>query len=334
MTNKPSFETFAEIKAYLLSNNIEYLKIGLFDLNGILRGKTVSQTKFISMLEKGGSFYDGILGGDINDDLIDNMQFTGAHTGYPDAKIEVIPQSVRQIPWENDSLFFLCQYAKEANTLCARSLLNKMIEKARDMGFYLFSGMEYEFTVLAESSQSIRQKNYHNLEPFTLGNFGYSIQRSTLHHDLYQDILHTCGQMNMPLESLHTEIGPGMLEAALMANSGITSADNAALFKAFSKSIVERHGLLATFMAKWREDVQGHGAHIHICLLDQHKRNIFYDAKAPYGMSKTMQHFVAGQQKLMSEFLVLCAPTINSYTRYVPALCSGLLGTNGSNLGG
>jgi len=35
-------------------------------------------------------------------------------------------------------------------------------------------------------------------------------------------------------------------------------------------------------------------------------------------MSDTMRHFLAGQQKLMPEFLAMVAPTINSYSRMVP----------------
>jgi len=35
-------------------------------------------------------------------------------------------------------------------------------------------------------------------------------------------------------------------------------------------------------------------------------------------MSKTMRHFVAGQQKLMPELLAMVAPTVNSYTRLIP----------------
>ena len=35
-------------------------------------------------------------------------------------------------------------------------------------------------------------------------------------------------------------------------------------------------------------------------------------------MSKTQRHFLAGQQRLMPEFLCLISPTINSYTRLVP----------------
>jgi len=37
-------------------------------------------------------------------------------------------------------------------------------------------------------------------------------------------------------------------------------------------------------------------------------------------MSDTMRHFVAGQQKLMPEFLAMIAPTINSYRRLIPGL--------------
>jgi glutamine synthetase len=35
-------------------------------------------------------------------------------------------------------------------------------------------------------------------------------------------------------------------------------------------------------------------------------------------MSKTMRHFIGGQQKLMPELAAMIAPTINSYTRLIP----------------
>ncbi len=331
MSQTPLFSSADEAIHYIKQHKIKYLKIGLFDLNGVLRGKTISQQKFLSLLNKGGCFYDGILGGDLNDELTDNSIFTGAHTGYPDAKIEVIAQSGRKIPWEEKSLFFLCQYQAEHNTLCGRSLYQAAINKAAEMGFTVYSGTEYEFTVLAETDASVRESHYHNLQPFTLGNFGYSIQRSTVQNDLYQELLYMCEAMHMPLECLHTEIGPGMLEAALKMSHGVESSDQASLFKAFCKSLMERHGLLATFMAKWREDVQGHGMHVHLSILDSAGKNIFYDAKNSHHMSQTMQHFVAGQQLLMPELLVLCAPTINSYARYVPGCWAPTEATWGVN---
>lgn len=35
-------------------------------------------------------------------------------------------------------------------------------------------------------------------------------------------------------------------------------------------------------------------------------------------MSKAQRHFLAGQQKLMPEFLAMLSPTVNSYSRLIP----------------
>lgn len=318
MPNIPKFSDADQVKNYLLQQDIAYVKMALVDLNGTLRGKTVSQQKFLSLLENGGSFYDGILAGDLQDALHDNSQFTGTHTGYPDAEFEVVTASGRQIPWELDSLFFLCDFKNAAASIAPRNILQKVLAKAEGMGLQMMAGTEYEFTVFTETDETVREKNYRELMPLTLGNTGYSIQYSSSHTELYHDILDMCSTMNMPLESIHTEIGPGMLEAALMAQTGITAADNALLFKSFSKTFFERQGLLASFMAKWNEQVQGHGMHIHISLLDPQGNTIFYDENDDNGMSDLMKQFVAGQQKYMAELLAMCAPTINSYARYVP----------------
>jgi glutamine synthetase len=309
----------AQAKKYILDNNISYIKIGLFDLHGILRGKIISKDKFFSILDNNGGFYDGILGSDIDDALIPNMDFTGEHTGYPDAKIKIIPESAKVIPWEPNSIFFLCQFEDDAKKLCPRSLFQKILDKADNMGFAIKSGMEFEFSVFKETSEQLRAKNFKNLTPLSEGNFGYSIRKNSANDQLCCDILESFKSMNIPLECLHTEIGQGMLEAALKVDSNINCADNAALFKAFIKILLDRRALSSNFMAKYNADVQGHGAHIHLSLLDKiSNKNTFFDASCSNNMSKTMQHFIAGQQALMGEFLVLCAPNVNSYARYIP----------------
>jgi glutamine synthetase len=45
---------------------------------------------------------------------------------------------------------------------------------------------------------------------------------------------------------------------------------------------------------------------------------VFHDPKKPHAMSDTMRHFIAGQQRLMPEFLAMIAPTVNSFTRLIP----------------
>jgi glutamine synthetase len=154
--------------------------------------------------------------------------------------------------------------------------------------------------------------------PLTPGSFGYSVLRNTAGFEFYHDLLSTCEKMNMALEGLHTETGPGVLEAAIAVDGGLAAADKAALFKTFTKVVAQRRGLMATFMAKWSGECAGQSGHIHLSLRDRDGRPAFHDADQPRSISKTMRHFLAGQQALMPEMMALVAPTINSYTRLIP----------------
>jgi glutamine synthetase len=125
--------------------------------------------------------------------------------------------------------------------------------------------------------------------------------------------------MDFPIEGLHTETGPGVIEAAIGHDVALRAADKAALFKTFTKVLAQRRNLIATFMAKWSTDYPGQSGHIHLSLKSARSgRGAFFDAKAPHRMSRTMRHFVAGQQALMPQLLAMVSPTVNSYTRLVP----------------
>ena len=74
---------------------LSHVKIGVFDLDGVLRGKYISRAKFLSALAGGMGFCDVVLGWDTRDQLYDNVSFTGWHSGYPDAEVRLLPGSVR-----------------------------------------------------------------------------------------------------------------------------------------------------------------------------------------------------------------------------------------------
>src|SRR5690606_20317469 len=97
--------------------------------------------------------------------------------------------------------------------------------------FSVYSAFEYEFFVFDETPHSVREKNYQNLKPITPGFFGYSALRSSVHADFYHELLKLCEDMDMRLEGLHTETGPGVLEAAIMVDGALNAADKAVLFK-------------------------------------------------------------------------------------------------------
>jgi glutamine synthetase len=142
--------------------------------------------------------------------------------------------------------------------------------------------------------------------------------RSAVLADFHREILDCCERMDMSLEGLHTETGPGVLEAAIAVDGALAAADKAALFKTWTKVLAQRRGWMATFMAKWSRDWPGQSGHVHVSLTDRDGTPVFHDSAAPHGMSPTLRSFVAGQQALLPELLAMVAPTVNSYRRLIP----------------
>lgn len=320
MINPRTVRSVADAKAIVEERNLDYIKIGLHDIDGIMRGKYINRAKFFSALDSGLSFCDVVLGWDSNDQLYDKagVTYTGWHTGYPDAPVRVVPQSCRDIPFEPGMLLFLCEFDDRAAALCPRNLLQRILERAQRMGLEAYAAFEYEFFLFNETPDSIREKGYRNLKPITPGFFGYSMLRSSVHADLHRSLLELGQQMDFPIEGLHTETGPGVLEAAIAVDSAANAADKAALFKTFTKVWAQRQNLMATFMAKWSNDYPGQSGHIHISLRHADGQSAFHDPSQPYAMSELQRHFVAGQQHLMPQWTAMIAQTVNAYSRLIP----------------
>ncbi|MFB9887855.1 glutamine synthetase family protein [Balneatrix alpica] len=319
MMNAREVQSIADAKRIVEERGLTHVKVGLFDNDGVMLGKYMSKTKFFSALESGFAFCDVVLGWDVKDQLYDNGKYTGWHTGYPDAPVRIIPHSCREIPFEDGMLLFMAEFDQAAEEVCPRGTLRRVINKAAEMGFDVYAAAEYEFFMFDETPDSIREKGFRNLKPFTPDWFGYSMIRNSVHSDLYHQILQMGEQMDFPIEGLHTETGPGVLEAAIGVDKIEAAADKAALFKTFMKVLAQRNNLMATFMAKWSSKYPGQSGHIHLSLRNKSDgRSAFYDPSQEYNMSKIQRHFLAGQQRLMPEMLCMVAPTLNSYRRLIP----------------
>jgi glutamine synthetase len=311
-------EQDVEVRNFLAERGIEHVKIGVFDIDGILRGKYLSRDKFLSALDRNLGFCDVILGWDSNDQLYDNTKFTGWHTAYPDATVRILPDTRREIPFEPKTALFLGEFSGRAESICPRGTLRRVLERAASMRYQVSAAAEFEFFMFQETPESVREKGYRQLKTMTPGSFGYSVLRSSVHSDLNQELLDLGQIMRYPIEGLHTETGPGVFEAALTYCDALEAADRAALFKTFAKVLAQRRGLMATFMAKWSNSVPGQSGHLHISLRKPDGESAFHDGSKAHEMSDAMRWFVGGQQALMPEFLAMVACTVNSYSRLVP----------------
>jgi glutamine synthetase len=310
-----------ETLQYIKDHPSGKVKIAFVDIDGILRGKYISVDKFLSSVENDSGFCDVIFGWDSADAAYDNGQYTGWHTGYPDAPARIDLATFRRIPWENGIPFFLGDILDASGSpafVCPRQLLKKIAADLQDEGYFAIFSQEFEWFNFQETPQSARDKAFANLKPISPGMFGYSILRSTLNNPYFTDLFELLKKFDVPLEGLHTETGPGVLEAAIQYSGVVEAADRAVLFKTAVKEIGYRHGILATFMAKISETLPGCGGHLHQSIWDKdRKNNLFFDASDPKKMSSLLKHYIAGQLHCLPFILPLYAPTVNSYKRLV-----------------
>jgi glutamine synthetase len=298
------------------------VKVAVSDIDGVLRGKYLHKEKFVSAAESGFGFCNVVFGWDSNDQCYDNTTWTGWHTGFPDALAQLDLSTFRRVPWDDNVPFFLGEFVEADGRplpVCPRQLYKRVLARAEKMGFQVLASLEYEWFNFRETPQSFAAKGYVRPEPITPGMFGYSLIRAGQNQPFFRALMEEMPAFGVPVEALHTETGPGVYEAALLYAPGIEAGDRGILFKQAAKEIGSRFGIMPSFMAKWNTQYPGCSGHIHQSLSDG-KRNLFYDARHPYRMSKLFESYLAGQLALLEDVQAMYAPTVNSYKRLVDGM--------------
>lgn len=296
------------------------VKVAVSDIDGILRGKYMHIDKFLSSAESGFGFCNVVFGWDSQDVCYDNVEYTGWHSGYPDAKVNLDLETFRTVPWDGNVPFFLGDFVDEGDRplpICPRQLLKQIVAQAEIAGMFPIVGLEFEWFNFKETSQSLEAKGFHRPEPLTPGMFGYSLLRSGQNRDFFNAIYDQMLAFDVPIEGFHTETGPGVYEAAIGVADALEAADRAILFKNGAKEIASKYGITACFMARWNNELPGCSGHIHQSLRNAENTNLFYDAADPMKMSKLFKSYLAGQMHCLPEILPMFAPTVNSYKRLV-----------------
>lgn len=310
-----------QISAYLQENNIQKIKFAFADIDGVLRGKVIHTKKFLDGLKSGYGFCDVVFGWDSSDNAYDNVTLTGWHTGYPDKLCYIDLATFRTVPWQENIPFFLGDFSGDkvdGLAACPRTLLKRITAECESLGYHPEFAQEFEWFNFKETPQSIADKSFINPQPLTPGMFGYSILRTSENSNFFYDLYNQLLQFNIPIEGYHTETGPGVYEAAIMHSHVIEAADRAVLLKTAVKEIAYKHGIMASFMSKWDENLPGCGGHVHQSLWSGDKaKNLFYDENDINKMSEIHKQYLAGQLYCLPHIIPMYAPTINSYKRLV-----------------
>lgn len=296
-----------------------YVRIAVTDLDGILRGKVISQKKLLKCLDEGLNFCNVIFGWDMHDTCYDFDSVSGWHTGFPDGLCTLDGNTLRHVPWEDNIPLVLGDFENDGalNAICPRTLLKRIARECNAMGLRPRFSAEFEWFNFAETPQGLIEKDYADLKPITPGMFGYSLLRPALHQEYFKDLYTLLPGFGVPLEGLHTETGNGVYEGAIHHADVVQAADNGVLLKSAVKEIAYRHKFMASFMAKYNPTLPGCGGHVHQSLWDSdQKRNLFYDGGRPNKISELLEYYIAGQLHCMPFIMPMYAHNVNSYRRY------------------
>jgi len=296
--------TKKELLTLMKEQGVRFLRMQFTDIMGVIKNVDIPDVQFEKALNNeilfDGSSIDGFSRIEESDMLL-----------YPD------PATFRVFPWVERGgkiARIICDVYNPDYTPfegCPRLALKKVVEEAKGLGFTMAVGPEAEFFLFQKNSEgevltSTHDKGgYFDLTPIDRG------------EDARRDIVNSLEAMGFEVEAAHHEVAPGQHEIDFKYADPITTADNVSTFRFIVRKVAKDHGLHATFMPKPVHGINGSGMHCHQSLFKDGK-NAFYDAKAPYQLSKTALYYMGGLLAHAKGFTAITNPLVNSYKRLVP----------------
>ena len=249
----------------------------------------------------------------------DGYASTSWSTGYGDYVMKPDLRTLRQVPWIEGTAMCLCDvldhHTHKPVPFSPREVLKTQIAKAEAMGFSSIMATELEFFLFQGTHDEIAAKGFRELKPISNYNEDYHIFQTSKEEHVMRPIRNYLREMGIPVEGTKGEAEAGQEELNIKYADVLSTADHHTLAKHGVKEIAHQQGYAATFLPKWNKDRVGSASHVHQSLFKK-GTNVFYDAKAPMGKSKIMDHYLAGLLKYASEITIFLAPYVNSYKRF------------------
>lgn len=313
--------SFKELKAKILSKEIDTVLVSLSDMQGRLVGKRVTGKAFLDYVHKETHFCNYLYTVDFDMYTVPGFKSSSWDTGYGDMTVIPDQNTIKILPWlEKTALILGDAFEHDGVTplnYSTREILKQAILKANKMGFEPMIGSELEFFLFKQTYEEIYENNYKNLKETSWYIEDYMIFQTSKEENFNQELRNSLMDSGVYVECTKGEAAPGQQEINVVYTDALNMADNHILIKNAVKEIAYKNNRAASFMAKYNKDVCGSSCHIHNSLFSsKSKKNIFYDSKDSLGMSKIFKSYVAGQILFLRDLSIFLAPNVNSYKRF------------------
>jgi glutamine synthetase len=311
---------FEALRAAVQAGEIDTVLVCMVDMQGRLVGKRFQGEFFVDGAHEETHACDYLLANDIDMEPVPGYAAASWDKGYGDFVLKPDMTTLRRIPWLEGTALVLCDVLDHHHhpvPHSPRAILKAQIARLAERKMQALCASELEFYLFEETFESAAAKHFRDLK--TAGTYieDYHILQTSKEEGVMRAVRRGLQGAGVPVENSKGEWGPGQEEINVRYAEALEMADRHVILKNGIKEIAHAQGKAVTFMAKWRYDLAGSSAHIHMSLWDEKgAKPLFHDAKAEFGMSPAMRAFVAGQIKYARDVTCFLAPYINSYKRF------------------
>jgi glutamine synthetase len=317
--------TLDELGGLVESGEIETVLAVFPDMYGRFMGKRITASYFLeSVAGHGMHACDYLLACDMEMDVIPGYGYTSWETGYGDFHCVPDLTTLRRAAWLSNVAIVLCDLLdghEKPVEVAPRRMLQRQLEKARELGFGAMGGTEIEIYLFDDSYEEARAKRYHDLRPMGAYNEDYHIFQGTKEESLVGAIRRGLDASGVPIEFSKGEAGLGQQEINLRFSEALAQADRNVIYKHAAKEIAWAQGKSVTFMAKWDEKHTGSSGHIHLSLWNGERSAFEGDRPIAPSLdritgSDTFRWFLGGWIKHARALAACYAPYVSSYKRF------------------
>jgi glutamine synthetase len=196
---------------------------------------------------------------------------------------------------------------------CPRTILQRQLAKAKELGYTMNVGVEAEFMLLKQNENG-QYLPWDKLD--TLGKPCYDLRALHRNLDVMTTLIKYMQELGWEPYANDHEDANCQFEINFRYADALTTTDRHTFFKWMVKTVAELNGLHATFMPKPFSNLTGNGAHYHMSLWDtNNKTNLFEDQDG--NLSQLGYWFMGGVLKHAKALAAIADPLVNSYKRLI-----------------
>ncbi len=287
------------------------------DLNGVMRGKWIPRNK----LEK-------VFGGELRlprtamslDIWGRDVQELAFATGDDDGVCLPVEGTLLPSPWSpggEHGQLIMSMYLPDGTPYAGdpSHVLASVLEKFTAQGWRPVIAAELEFCLVSQVDGLPRHTCPAPGFDGPVGGDSYSLDALSRHRAMLEEIRQSCEVQELPYDGLVKESAPSQYELNMQhSDDPLTAARHILMMKRLVKGIAQKHGLVASFMAKPFAGESGNGMHVHCSVLDENGVNIFDDGSEKG--TPLLHQAIGGCLTYLPDSVAIFAPNYNSYRRF------------------